>query len=112
MTILDLRPTEAYEMSHARDSYNIPLSQTKQDFFGDANAIEKRWVELRAALEGEEWTWQDNRQILVVCEDGDSSRMATAMLRAKGKEAFCIEGGYPAFHEWLQNHSNDAFRAG
>lgn len=61
-------------------------------------------MELRAALEGEGWMWEDNRQILVVCADGDSSKMAVAMLRAKGKEALCIEGGYPALYEWVQNH--------
>lgn len=81
-----------------------------QDFFADANAIEKRWVELRTALEGEEWTWRNGRRILVLCADGDSARMATAMLRAKGKEAVCVEGGHPALFEYIHGRYDDVTR--
>ncbi|PSN66237.1 cysteine synthase [Corynespora cassiicola Philippines] len=88
---VDLRPQHLYALSHVSGAVNIPLPLTQDDFFGDAEAVEKRWYELKAALGG---GWCEDRRIIVVCDDGDSSRMATAILRAKGCEAMCVEGGY------------------
>jgi hypothetical protein len=56
---------------------------------------------MREAFEREDWALADGRMVLVLCENGDSGRMATAMLRAKGCEAMCVDGGYPAVSEYL-----------
>lgn len=101
MTILDLRPRNVFVVSHLCGSTNIPLLPTCDSFFGDASAVERRWLEMREAFEREDWALADGRKALVLCEDGDSGRMATAMLRAKGCEATCVEGGYPAVSEYL-----------
>lgn len=66
----------------------------QEDFFGDAKAVEQRWVQLNAALQADPWMWRADRKVLILCEDGDTSKMATAMLRARGCEALCVEGGY------------------
>ena len=102
MTILDLRPRNAFVVSHLCGSMNIPLLPTCDSFFGNASAVEKRWLEMREAFEREDWALADSRKVLILCEDGDSGRMATAMLRAKGCEATCVEGGYPAVSEYLR----------
>jgi hypothetical protein len=51
---------------------------------------------MRQAFEREDWTLAGGRKVLVLCEDEDSGRMATAMLRAKDIQATCVEGGYLA----------------
>ena len=101
ITVLDLRPEELYAASHICGSRNIPLPLTKANFYGDAKAVEQRWLEMKQAFEQEDWVWAYGRRALVLCADGDSGRMATAMLRAKGCEATCVEGGYPALVEYL-----------
>jgi rhodanese-related sulfurtransferase len=100
--ILDLRPKDMYAASHLRGSHNISLPLTPGDFFHDVEAVERRWGELAAALMRGSWTWTDYRKVLVLCADGDSGRMAAAILRAKGCEALCVEGGFPALCQQLQ----------
>ncbi|KAF2793166.1 tryptophan synthase beta subunit-like PLP-dependent enzyme [Melanomma pulvis-pyrius CBS 109.77] len=104
ITVLDLRPRDIYAASHLCGSRNVPLPPAQKDFFGDARALEQRWAEMKEAVEREDWIWADGRSILVLCADGDSGRMATAMLRAKGCEAMCVEGGYPAMFEYLDGY--------
>lgn len=99
VTVLDLRPMNMYAAAHIRDSRNVAVSLAPDDFFGDAKAVEQRWMELRAALESEACTWSSPRKVLLLCADGDSSRMAAAILRAKGFEALCVDGGFPALVE-------------
>lgn len=88
---------------------NAPLSDTPEDFYGDTGAIRKRWEELKGMMDEQSWLWwekvrevklnedegekRNRAPVLVLCMDGDIGRMATAMLRAKGREAFCVEGG-------------------
>ncbi|KAF2271446.1 tryptophan synthase beta subunit-like PLP-dependent enzyme [Westerdykella ornata] len=94
--VLDLRPDSIFGTSHLRHSYNFPLPMIKDDLFGDAKAVQQRWMQLNGLFNEESWLWTNKREMLVLCGDGDSSRMATAMLRAKGCEAYCVEGGFPA----------------
>ncbi|KAF2000906.1 cysteine synthase B [Amniculicola lignicola CBS 123094] len=101
LIVLDLRPLDDYTASHVTGSRNNPLRNAREDFFSDADAVEERWHEMRHALESEEWSWRNGKTVLVLCSDGDSGRMATAILRAKGCDAFCVEGGYPALTDNL-----------
>lgn len=97
-----------FAASHIRDSHNIPLALTMEDFFGDAKGVEQRWHELRQALDGEAWLREVDGKVLVLCADGDSSRMATSMLRARGREAFCVDGGYSALYAYMKMASKAA----
>jgi rhodanese-related sulfurtransferase len=100
LAVLDLRPSDKFLVSHIRDSHNIPLQLSQEDLFGDARALEHRWAELRQSLDGDAWVWEVEGKVLVLCADGDSSRLATSILRARGREALCVEGGYPALYEY------------
>ncbi|KAF2185756.1 cysteine synthase [Zopfia rhizophila CBS 207.26] len=111
-TVIDIRPVDAYASSHLSGAQNIPLPETKEDFLGDSDAVQRRWTELKDVFDEELWLWKDGkddsaccemerRPVLVVCTDGDSGRMATAQLRAKGCQAFCIEGGYRALRDYV-----------
>ncbi|KAK0737726.1 cysteine synthase [Schizothecium vesticola] len=95
--LIDLRPRESYFRSHVRGAWNVPLMEPSTDMFGDAKAVEERWWELRRTVDGPLWPRLgevQERRVLVVCGDGESARMAVAMLRAGGVEAFSVEGGY------------------
>lgn len=102
LVVLDLRPSYDFETSHLRHSHNFPLPITEDDFFGDAKAVQQRWMQLNTLFDGEAWIWTTKREVLVLCADGDSSRMATAILRAKENDAYCVEGGFPALHSHLR----------
>ncbi|KAH7323031.1 cysteine synthase [Stachybotrys elegans] len=101
--ILDLRRTGSYTDGHARGSYSLPLPEleTGGDLFGNAQAVHQAWTSVRAALEqpgvGDllgQGQIKHNKEVLVLCEDGDVSRLATAMLRSRGVAASSVEGGF------------------
>lgn len=95
--LIDLRPSESYARSHVRGAWNVPLTEPPTNLFGDAKTVEERWWELRRAVDEPLWPGPgelQERRVLVVCGDGQSARMAVAMLRARGLEAFSVEGGY------------------
>lgn len=85
----------------------------RADLFGDAEAVQQRWAELKAATATQSWLGlghdDDDGEgepaaVLVLSGDGDSEsgRMAAAMLRARGREVYCVEGGYAALSEYLE----------
>lgn len=51
---------------------------------------------MKKAFAKNEWVWGNEGPVVVVCGDGDTGKMGAAMLRARGREAFCVEGGYDA----------------
>jgi len=127
LIVLDLRPAEDFASSHVKGSRNIPLRQTQPDFYGTASAVQRRWLEMKRALDEEFLAARDSeepldtaipnkqgamstgrrrggthqRTVLVVCCDGDSARMATSMLRAKRLCAYSVEGGFAALKRML-----------
>ncbi|KAK4186939.1 tryptophan synthase beta subunit-like PLP-dependent enzyme [Podospora australis] len=101
LRIIDIRPRADYLSSHLRNTRSVPLTITKEDFFGDAEAVRERWLEMRDAFEGLDDGWDEKGKVLVICLDGDSGAMATSMLRARGREAFCVTGGFGKLEEFL-----------
>ena len=122
LVVLDIRPENLFEASHIRYSRNIPLPLTQHDFYADPLAVQKRWEEMKIALSE---VWGENSQpfsgirhgkhdilqennsmpqqiVLVVDGDGDSGRMATAMLRAKGLCVYSTEGGFELLEKELK----------
>lgn len=98
--LVDIRPQQDYAKGHVRAARSIPLSATDVSFSGDARAVEERWREISSAINGPVWPeipTEPPHQLLIMCGDsGQSGRMAVAILRAKGVDAFSIEGGYDA----------------
>jgi rhodanese-related sulfurtransferase len=101
VVIVDIRPREAYSKGHVHAALNIALSSAPDELYGDAQAVENRWHEMWESINGplSLWPQRSNKkllEVLVLCNNGDSGRMAVSILRAKGLEAFTIEGGYDA----------------
>lgn len=126
-TVVDIRPARGFYESHVRLSHNCPLPEAPTDLFGDAHAVEKRWRELQGAVEGDAWPhiphgrgsatklahadptltgsppgWGSG-QVIVLCSDGESGKMAASILRSRGQEAYCVEGGYNELRLYLTN---------
>ncbi|VBB81452.1 Putative protein of unknown function [Podospora comata] len=110
--VIDVRPRTEFVKSHLRNAVNIPLSVTKDDFYGDPQAVYERWKEMNAAFKEtgvlDHQEEDDDRQTLVVCLDGDSGKMAASMLRGaskkvgKKREVFCVDGGWGVLEAWLR----------
>lgn len=101
--IFDLRSTSDYSRSHLPGAINLPLrtlSETSISAFKDANVLEAQWLELEAVFTsnqppGSALSITSLKQYIVtlVCYDGDTSRIGTSILRAKGVRAFSVRNG-------------------
>lgn len=79
---------------------NLPLSSVgphSPSPFSDPGVLEAQWVELEKIFKDDVLVSDLGRHhVLVVCYDGDSARVATSVLRAKGLEADSVRGGHRA----------------
>ncbi|KAK4448501.1 cysteine synthase [Podospora aff. communis PSN243] len=94
--MIDICPRDVYSRNHIHKAWNIPLTPEPEDLYGDAQAVEARWREMKEVVGGPLWPVAEElqeRRVLVMCGNGDSSRMMVSMLRARGVEAFCVDGG-------------------
>ncbi|OJD15161.1 hypothetical protein AJ78_04556 [Emergomyces pasteurianus Ep9510] len=100
--VIDLRKQVDYESWHLPDAINIPLnslSSGNPSPFADPKVLEAQWLELEDIFGQIRNTSSfDARRVLVLCYTGDTARVATSILRAKGLEADCIRGGYQAIN--------------
>lgn len=99
--MLDLRKTEDFSESHIPGSCNLPLqssnASTPSPFF-DATVLENQWKELEATFTRDRINAYDlpGKEVYVVCYEGDTARVATSVLRAKGIVASSVKGGFAA----------------
>ncbi|KAF4292376.1 hypothetical protein KXV22_005456 [Aspergillus fumigatus] len=108
--VLDLRTAADYSTWHLPGSVNIPLrsldSHTPKPF-ADPGVLEAQWLELETLFKTEEALSKLRGQhVLVICYHGDTARVATSVLRAKGIEADSLRGGYQALRDhglWGEN---------
>ena len=103
VTLIDLRPILNFTAQHLPGAVNMPLNSLTQNTsspFADAHVLEAQWQELENIFKPGEtstaallMTYLQARRVVVVCFDGDTSRVATSILRAKNIEAVSIEYG-------------------
>lgn len=98
--VLDLRKAEDFRAWHLPGSINLPLTSVgphNPSPFSDPAVLEAQWVEL-------ETIFNDDRlvsdlgvdRVLLMCYNGDTARVATSVLRAKGVQADSVRGGHHA----------------
>lgn len=113
--ILDFRRSSDYDAFHLPNSVNIPLEALRDgaargspfaDPVGDCSMLEEIWLELESLFTVKDAQGKRNpsaealmailkgKNILTLCYDGDSARVANSVLRAKGVTADSIKGGY------------------
>uniref|UniRef100_A0A0D2XK54 Rhodanese domain-containing protein n=1 Tax=Fusarium oxysporum (strain Fo5176) TaxID=660025 RepID=A0A0D2XK54_FUSOF len=114
-TIIDLRQPDDFSMFHLPGAVNMPFVQDGTPSpFSDAKLLESLWKNLDGAFKApgaEVQSLLSGRRVLITCYDGDSARVATSVLRAKGYEADSIRGGFQALNKMRQS-SNQTPMAG
>ncbi|KAI1046964.1 hypothetical protein LB505_008212 [Fusarium chuoi] len=106
-TIIDLRQPDDFDMFHLPGAVNMPfVHDGTPSPFSDAKLLESLWKNLESAFKAPEAEVQSllsGRRVLLTCYDGDSARVATSVLRAKGYEADSIRGGFQSLSKMRQS---------
>ncbi|KAI2821099.1 hypothetical protein CBS115989_3166 [Aspergillus niger] len=108
--VLDLRTAGDFGTWHLPGSVNIPLhsldSHTAKPF-SDADVLEAQWLELEALFSNADVLGKlSGHNVLMLCYHGDTARVASSVLRAKGIAADSLRGGYQALKDHLLWGSN------
>ncbi|PYI12023.1 tryptophan synthase beta subunit-like PLP-dependent enzyme [Aspergillus sclerotiicarbonarius CBS 121057] len=103
--VLDLRTAADFATWNLPGSVSIPLqsldSHTPKPF-SEPGVLEAQWLELEALFSNEGALSKLNaHRVLVICYNGDTARVATSVLRAKGIEADSLRGGYQALKDHM-----------
>jgi cysteine synthase A len=104
--LIDLRKPDDFIASNIPGSYNLPLqsmnASTPSPFF-EADVLERPWKEIDSMLSANTISAYDlaGKNVGVICYKGDTARVATSVLRAKGITASSIKGGFGALTEQL-----------
>ncbi|CAL5869459.1 uncharacterized protein PFLUO_LOCUS3688 [Penicillium psychrofluorescens] len=95
--VIDLRRLPDFHAWHLPGSVNLPLSSHGPHTpspFSDAAVLEAQWVELERIFSNASLVSDlDSHRVLLLCYDGNTARVATSVLRAKGLDADSIRGG-------------------
>ncbi|OJD33805.1 cysteine synthase b [Diplodia corticola] len=121
--VLDLRQPADFAAWHLPAAVNASLPSVTAGApspFADAATLEAQWRELdacfvekqvehggagcvlvqRAGADRGSVELRKGRRVLVVCYNGDTARVATSVLRARGVEAESVKGGVGKVKEW------------
>ena len=109
--ILDLRNTIDFVKWTMPGSSNLPLKSLDPDKpspFSDPSTLKKQWRELESLFSDNSRndgamsaTRFKDQQVLLLCYNGDTSRVGTSVLRAKGVEAVSLKGGMNPLRDLL-----------
>ncbi|KAI8282906.1 hypothetical protein K4K60_003166 [Colletotrichum sp. SAR11_57] len=101
--VVDLRQPEDFDQFSLPGSVNFPLIEAGTPSpFSDPKVLASLWRELEAKLSSENddiCSQLRDKRSLIICYDGDSARVATSVLRAKGYAADSMNGGIRAMRE-------------
>lgn len=98
ITVVDLRSSKDFADSHIRGAFNTPLANltaTTPSPFDHVNVLQNQWKDLKTKYTDEELNQILKGSCLVICYNGETSRLATAVMRAQGTQAYSVRGGMP-----------------
>ncbi|MBE3043398.1 rhodanese-like domain-containing protein [Candidatus Bathyarchaeota archaeon] len=105
-SIIDLRQPLDFQDFHLPGSVNVPfVHEDTPNPFSDSQVLASLWKRLEETFKApgaELECLLQGRRVLLLCYDGDSARVATSVLRAKGYEADSIGGGFRALRRLRQ----------
>lgn len=94
--VLDLRSPEDFEHGHISGAISTPLANltaTTPNPYDDGKLLQSQWKDLKDKFSGDDFERVGSRPVVVVCYNGETSRLASALLRGQGYEAYSIAGG-------------------
>ncbi|KAM5356482.1 hypothetical protein ACJ41O_003128 [Fusarium nematophilum] len=111
-SVIDLRQPDDFDTFQLPGSVNLPfVNQSTPSPFSDSKILESLWQRLEETFKTPSQDLKSllqDKRVLFTCYDGDSARVATSVLRAKGYEADSIRGGFMALSKMRQNSSKVA----
>ncbi|KAI1500226.1 tryptophan synthase beta subunit-like PLP-dependent enzyme [Biscogniauxia marginata] len=99
VSLLDLRQPAAFSQLSLPGSINLPCANPEDNSpFFDSDVLSTLWTELDSRFDAGEKVSSlvRDKRIIVLCYNGDCSRVATSVLRAKGYIAESVKGGFNA----------------
>ncbi|KAF4585627.1 cysteine synthase B [Ophiocordyceps camponoti-floridani] len=101
--VIDLRQPSDFASFSLPSSTNIPqVESSTVSPFSDPHVLRSLWLRLEDTFKTPaDPKLLDGRRILVFCYDGDSARVATSVLRARGHQADSVRGGFEALRALL-----------
>ncbi|KAI0100431.1 tryptophan synthase beta subunit-like PLP-dependent enzyme [Hypoxylon sp. NC0597] len=100
VSIIDLRQPTDFKKFNFPGSVNLPFADPSSPSpFSNPAILESLWLKLESRFntpDAELLPLLRGKRTLLLCYDGDSSRVATSVLRAKGYEADSVRGGFRA----------------
>lgn len=101
--VVDLRQAVDFDQFRLPGSVNVPfVHRDTPGPFADPKTLKDLWQQLEDTFKSPNQDLQaliDGKRVLLLCYDGDSARVATSVLRAKGYEADSLRGGFKALSE-------------
>lgn len=114
-SVIDLRQPLDFQDFSLPGSINVPfVKEETVGPFSDPQVLEDLWKKLETTFKmpsDEIRSLIEEKQILLLCYDGDSARVATSVLNAKGYNASSLKGGFKALRS-LRAKSDEALRTG
>lgn len=109
--IIDIRAPTDFAQKTIAGAQNVPFDSVKAGIaspFDDVGVLEAQWREMKELVGPETSGYELIKgvaPVLVVCYDGESSRVFTSILRASGVEAYSSKGGFPLLKAAQGNES-------
>jgi rhodanese-related sulfurtransferase len=113
--IIDLREQHHFAQKHVPGAINIPLSSLSSETpspFDDSKLLASQWTELDEILRPNSQLVRsfipglfNQKEVLVLCYDGDTSRMAVSILQGRNVAARCCRGGTRRLEQFLKADS-------
>lgn len=100
--VIDIRPSKDFLIGHLPGSINTPLADllsTSGSPYDNVDVLRQQWNNLKALSEQDAFRLtlgDEAEQVYFVCYNGETSRLATALLRGQGVKAHSIRGGVDA----------------
>lgn len=99
--IIDLRQSQDFASYSLPGSINLPVAQASATSpFFDTAVMTSLWTQLEKIFSNSDENFINltrDKRVLVLCYNGDSARVATSILRAKGYVADSAKGGFSNF---------------
>lgn len=111
--IIDFRQPKDFSLSHLPGSINIPLESLRRidpSPFNDSKLLSQQWRELEKLFTRVDPDTNTpaaeqlkGRHVFTICYNGDTSRIANSVLRAKGVRSDSCRGGVEGLSRWLES---------
>lgn len=103
--VIDLRSPSDFATGHIPTAINTPLANITAGTpspFDDVDTLQTQWTDLKAQCANGELSralQATSGPSVVLCFNGETSRLATAVMRATGVEAYSVRRGMAAIRE-------------